>query len=194
MANNSSSTVPIPAYTIRDADEADLPGMLEILNEQVATNTALLRDDPFDLEDRRKWMRDTKHAGFPIFVAVPSNADSPSPSPSVLGFAYYSTFRPREGYRFTAENTIYVHKSIRGGKIGTTLMERLLSFARDQGKVHALVGVITASNADSIRFHERFGFVDVGTMREVGYKFGEWQDVTFMQLILSGGPSKSEGK
>ncbi|KAL5535792.1 hypothetical protein ACEPAF_3886 [Sanghuangporus sanghuang] len=192
---NSSSIATTPAYTIRDADEADLPGMLEILNEQVATNAAILRDDPFDLEDRRKWMRDTKNAGFPIFVAVPSDLDSPSPSPSVLGFAYYNTFRPREGYRFTAENTIYVHKSIRGGKIGTALMERLLSFARDQGNVHALIGAITASNVDSIRFHERFGFVDVGTMREVGYKFGEWQDVTFMQLILpGGGPSKSGGK
>ncbi|KAL5519256.1 hypothetical protein ACEPAH_939 [Sanghuangporus vaninii] len=186
-------TTPSYTYTIRDADEADLPGMLEILNEQVATNTAILRDDPFDLDDRRKWMRGTKSAGFPIFVAVPS--DPAPPSPSVLGFAYYGTFRPREGYRFTVENTIYVHKSIRGGKIGTALMQRLLAFARDQGKVRVLVGAITASNVDSIRFHERFGFVHVGTMREVGYKFGEWQDVTFMQLILpGGGPSKSEEK
>ena len=141
-------------------------------------------------------MRDTKSAGFPIFVAFPTdNSDSPAQEPNVLGFAYYSTFRPREGYRFTVENTIYIHKSIRGGGIGSALMERLLSHARDRGNVHAIVAALTASNEGSIRFHERFGFVNVGTMKEVGLKFGEWQDVTFMQLILpGGGPSTLEAK
>ncbi|EJD03664.1 GCN5-related N-acetyltransferase [Fomitiporia mediterranea MF3/22] len=185
---------PVPAYTIRAAEEHDLLGIMGIYNEQIENSTAIALDEPFDLENRRAWMRGLKAAGFPMFVAVPSNLPvtqgrnfddtSVKAGSTVLGFAYYGSFRSRWGYRFSVEEGLYTHKSARGTGIGSALMTTLLDHAKKAGNVHVLVATITADNVGSIRFHERFGFEIGGTLKEVVYKFGKWQDVVFMQLIV----------
>ena len=47
-----------------------------------------------------------------------------------------------------------------------------------------MVAGIDASNAASIRFHERLGFERVGLLREVGCKFGRWLDLAFLERRL----------
>ncbi|KAI5121151.1 hypothetical protein M0805_007149 [Coniferiporia weirii] len=184
----------VPAYTIRDANESDLPGILDIVNEQIATSSAIFIDDPVDLADRRAWLHGLRAGGFPLFVAVPveatdaSDEPKPAPSPSVLGFTGYGTFRGRPGYRFSVETTLYVHQCARGTGVGSALMHALLAHARETGNVHVLVASTSGDNIASVRFHEKFGFVQTGVMKEVGYKFGKWQDMIFLQLILPGGP------
>ncbi|KAF9482265.1 acyl-CoA N-acyltransferase [Pholiota conissans] len=194
------STIP---YTIRDAEERDLPGILEIMNEQIRTSTAVFIDDPIDLADREAWFKSMKASSNPIFVAVPienendpvvtSAAASTSPSslappPSVLGYTYYSSFLPpsRAGYRYTFENTLYVHGSLRGSGIGSALMAKLIQHAR--GRVRTLVARTSGDNEGSIAFHEKHGFVRCGLIREAGLKFGEWQDTAFLQLMFEEDP------
>jgi len=63
------------------------------------------------------------------------------------------------------------------------LLEALLPLARQMGK-HTMMGAVDAENQASIRFHERLGFESTGRCRQVGYKFGRWLDLVFMQLIL----------
>jgi phosphinothricin acetyltransferase len=62
-------------------------------------------------------------------------------------------------------------------------MAELISRAKAQ-HFHIMVGVIDAANRDSIAFHKKFGFVEAGVWNEVGFKFGRWLDVQFMQLAL----------
>jgi phosphinothricin acetyltransferase len=104
----------------------------------------------------------------------------------ILGFASYGEFRPRGGYRFTVEHSLYVDAAVRGQGIGSTLLAALIERAMDKD-VHVIVGGIDADNAGSIRLHERFGFTITGRLPQVGRKFDRWLDLVFMQRIL---PSK----
>ena len=182
------------AFHIRDATEDDLPSILEIYNEAILNTTANWSDEPVDMDNRRQWMRDLRANGFPLFVAVPISSedrtDTPSTkqSPPVLGYAGYGTFRGKSGYRFTAEVTIYTHVEARGQGVGSTLMQKVIDTAIERG-LHTLVGGIDGGNSASIRFHEKFGFVEIARMPEIGYKFGRWLDLTFLQLTL---PVKQE--
>lgn len=191
IPNISAMAVPTAqTYQIRDATEDDLPGILEIYNDAILNTTATWMDEPLDLENRRQWMRDWHANGFPLFVAVPSTEEKatetkPPTHPSVLGYAGYGTFRGKTGYRFTAEVTIYTHRSARTFGIGSVLMQKVIDTATERG-LHTLVGGIDGGNQASIRFHKKFGFVETGRMPEVGFKFGRWLDLALLQLKLPG--------
>lgn len=197
--NNPIMSSP-PAYTIRPGTEDDLPGILEILNEQIATSTAIFTDDPLDIEDRCAWFRDLQKSGYPLYVAVPNPSpqseglsEPSSPSVDVLGFVAYGQFRSKPGYRFTVETSLYIHKDIRGGGVGSALLRKIIDHAREAGNVHVMVAGTAGNNIPSIRLHEKFGFENSITLKEVGYKFGEWQDVVFLTLKLPMDPSVADG-
>jgi phosphinothricin acetyltransferase len=87
------------------------------------------------------------------------------------------------GYRFTTENSIYVAADQRGKGIGKALMIPLIAGARERN-LHAILAVIDAQNDVSVRLHAKFGFETVGHFKEVGFKFGRWLDVIYMELLL----------
>lgn len=161
--------------TVRDATESDLPAVLAIYNDVVATTTAVYRDDPATLEDRVAWWQDRVQQGFPVLVAVHAN--------EVVGFASFGDFRAWPGYRFTVEHSVHVRADWRSRGVGHALMVPLLDRARAAGK-HVMVAGVDADNAGSIRFHERLGFERAGHLREVGFKFGRRLDLVFLQRIL----------
>ena len=101
----------------------------------------------------------------------------------VLGYASYGPWRDFDGYRHTAEHSVYVRETARGQGIGRNLMEALIAEARSRG-IHVLVAGIEAENTASILLHHKMGFLDVGTLHEVGTKFGRWLDLTFMELRI----------
>jgi phosphinothricin acetyltransferase len=160
---------------IRDAAEPDLPGLLQIYNEVIAASTAVFSEEPATLDDRLKWWRARVAQGYPVLVA-----SDPS---GVAGFATFGDFRTWPGYRYTVEHSVHVRADLRGQGIGTKLVEELLERARALGK-HVMVAGIDTANTGSIRLHERLGFERTGQMREVGYKFGRWLDLTLLQKIL----------
>jgi L-amino acid N-acyltransferase len=161
--------------TVRDALESDLPAVLAIYNDVVATTTAVYRDDPATLDDRVAWWKDRVAQRFPVLVAV--SADQ------VVGFASFGDFRAWPGYRFTVEHSVHVRDDWRGRGVGHALMVPLLERARALGK-HVMVAGVDADNAGSIRFHERLGFERAGHLREVGFKFGRRLDLVFLQRML----------
>jgi phosphinothricin acetyltransferase len=161
--------------TVRDALESDLPAVLAIYNDVVATTTAVYRDDPATLDDRAAWWRDRVAQRFPVLVAVSGD--------QVVGFASFGDFRAWPGYRFTVEHSVHVRDDWRGRGVGHALMVPLLARARALGK-HVMVAGVDADNAGSIRFHERLGFERAGHLREVGFKFGRRLDLVFLQRML----------
>ena len=103
---------------------------------------------------------------------------------AVMGYATFGDFRPHDGFFRTVEHSIYVHKDHRRKGVARALMPPLIAAARAIGK-HVMVGGIDATNAESIALHEAFGFVAVGTLPQVGFKFGRYLDLMFMQKVLN---------
>lgn len=160
---------------VRDAREEDLPELLAVYNDVIRTSTAVYADQPVNLENRRTWWMARLEQGYPVLVAADDSG--------VLGFASFGDFRSWPGYRFTVEHTVHVRADRRGAGIGTALMRPLIARGTALGK-HVMVGGIDASNAASLRFHERLGFAPAGRLREVGFKFDRWLDLVFVQRFL----------
>jgi len=167
---------------IRPARASDLEAILAIHNQVVTTSTAIYEDLPSTLEQRQQWYDARIAQGYPVLVAVDGQ--------QAIGYATFGEWRSRWGYRFTVEHTVHVDQNWRGHGVGRALLEALLPLARQMGK-HTMMGAVDAENQASIRFHERLGFESTGRCRQVGYKFGRWLDLVFMQLILE--PDASPG-
>ena len=160
---------------IRDAADADLPGLLAIYNDVIATSTAVFMTDPVTLDDRRQWWQARIALGYPVLIATDSSG--------VTGFATFGDFRSWPGYRHTIEHSVHVRGDRRGQGIGSKLIEALVPRAQARGK-HVMVAGVDAANTGSIRLHERLGFERVGHLKQVGCKFGRWLDLVFLQRLL----------
>jgi L-amino acid N-acyltransferase len=161
---------------IRDAGESDLPGLLAIYNDVIATSTAIYADLPVTLENRAEWWRARVALGYPVLVAVDDTG--------VLGFSTFGDFRAWPGYRFTVEHSVHVRSDCRGHGVGRQLVQALFPRAVALGK-HVMIAGIDAANDASIRFHERLGFEKAGHLREVGHKFDRWLDLVFLQRWIA---------
>jgi L-amino acid N-acyltransferase YncA len=159
---------------IREATEADLPDILTIYNQVIATSNAVYTETPATLEDRQAWLIARRASNYPVLVAAADN---------VLGFASFGNFRPWPGYALSVEHSVYVHHDAQGQGIGSKLVRCLLGEATAHGK-HVMIGGINAENAASIALHAKLGFTEVGRLREVARKFDHWLDLVFMQRML----------
>ncbi|MHA3787070.1 N-acetyltransferase family protein [Flavobacterium hauense] len=160
---------------IRLAEVKDLWEILEIINHNILHSTAVYDYEPKSIDDMQVWFQERQQDGFKVIVAEYENA--------IAGYAAYGIFKPKAGYRFTVEHSVYVSENFHGKGIGKLLMAELIAIAKAEG-IHSMIGVIDADNASSIAFHKQFGFKETGFLKEAGFKFGRWLDVTFMQLIL----------
>jgi phosphinothricin acetyltransferase len=161
---------------VRPATRADLPAILAIYNEAVLNTTASYDYEPRTLEHRLAWFEAHEEQRLPIFVA----GDSES---RVVGWSSLSRYHERKGYQFTVENSVYVAASQRGRGVGTLLLPPLVDSAQRLG-LRAIIAGIDGENTASIRLHARFGFVEVGRFKQVGFKFGRWLDVIYMERLL----------
>ena len=165
---------------IREAAAGDMPVCRDLYNALINSTTVAWTEQQQTLRQRRAWFARQQRDGYPVLVA-----EKPT---GVVGFAAYGSFRGSgkwPGYRHTVEHTLHVERSCWGEGVGRALIEGLVAHARRNG-IHVLVGAIDGDNIDSIRFHERVGFVEVARMPEVGRKFDRWLDLVLMQRIISG--------
>ncbi|MDQ0473768.1 GNAT family N-acetyltransferase [Labrys wisconsinensis] len=161
--------------SVRPATTADLPAILAIYNDAVASTTAIWNWSPVDLANRQAWFATRTGQGYPVLVA--------DTGAGAEGYASFGDWRAFEGYRHTVEHSVYVAASARGRGHGRALLGALIEEARGLGK-HVMLGGIDAANAPSLALHARFGFVETARMPEVGQKFGRWLDLVFMQKML----------
>jgi L-amino acid N-acyltransferase len=163
-----------PTVTIRKATLDDVPAIMAIYNEAVLTTLASFDLEPKTLDDRVRWFEshDDRH---PVLVATVES--------DVAGWSCLSKWSDKRAYDGTAETTFYVHSAHRGQGIGRKLKAATIAEARRLG-FHTLIARMTETSAESIHLNESFGFVHVGTLREVGRKFGRLLDVHIMQKIL----------
>lgn len=159
---------------IRKAVLEDVPQILDIYNDAVLHTTATFDLEEKTLEDRLQWF----HKYNDIYPLIVAELDE-----KVAGYCSLSPFREKEAYKQTVEISVYVHKKARGKGIARELIKRILELGKEAGH-HVIIAGITGGNDVSVKLHESFSFSHAGTFREVGFKFGEWQDVFFYELLL----------
>jgi L-amino acid N-acyltransferase len=160
--------------SIRLATQGDLAAINDIYNHYVFHSTCTYQEQPEPIESRRKWFaeHDEKH---PITVAILDG--------QIVGWGSLSAFKDRSAYRNTGENSVYIHHEFHRRGIGTAVLQDLINRARAIGH-HTIIAGIDGEQTASVALHSRFGFVTVSHLREVGFKFGRWLDVIYMQLML----------
>jgi len=102
----------------------------------------------------------------------------------ILGYAYATEWRVRSAYRYSVESSVYVHKDVHGKGIGKQLYTELLNQLKAK-RIHAVIGGIVLPNPISISLHEKFGFIKVAQFKEVGFKFHQWLDVGYWELLFN---------
>jgi len=161
---------------IRKAEDSDVGAITEIYAHHVLHGTGSFEIDPPDAREMARRMADIVSRSLPYLVAESDN--------NIIGYAYATPYRPRFAYRFTLEDSVYVHHDHSGRGVGAALLEELIRRCKDWG-CRQLVAVIGDSqNKASVRVHEKLGFQHSGVLRGVGFKFNRWIDTVFMQLPL----------
>lgn len=171
---------------VRPATTADGEAIRAIRNHAVATSTALWTDTPQSPADAAAWLAVHLARGSALVAETGGqggHGGRDGESGEILGFAVYGPWRDLDGYRHTVENSVYVRDGSQGLGIGQALLGALVDAARAAGH-HSMIAGIESGNAPSVRLHRRFGFTEVGTVREAGLKFGRWFDLTLMRLAL----------
>jgi len=166
---------------VRPATPADMAHITAIYAQFVQTSTAtfeLTAPDEAEMLRRRQLALDR---ALPYLVAELEGY--------IVGFCYASQFRPREGYRFTVEDSIYVRPDCIGHGVGKALLAELIQECKARG-CHTMVACICGVNPISVALHQSLGFVPAGEIPEAGQKFGEWLRLLIMRLPLADGGSQ----
>ena len=162
---------------IRDVLDTDTEAVHAIYSHHVLHGTASFDLEPPPLSAIRAKVAWIMGENWPFLIAETGG--------SVAGYAYVTQFRDRAAYRFTAENSIYVHPAHIGRGIGKALLEALLERTAAQG-FRTMIAVIGGAEPASIALHAGCGFAEVGRMSGVGWKKERWLDSVYMQRDLSG--------
>lgn len=161
---------------IRPAERADVAAIQAIYAHHVLHGTATFELDPPDVAEMTARYDGLVGGGFPFLVAEENG--------SILGYGYAGPYRARPAYRYTVEDSIYLHPEHCGRGIGRQLLDQLITESTSRGFKQMVAVIGDSANHASVRVHRAAGFEDVGTFRHVGYKFNRWLDTVMMQRAL----------
>jgi L-amino acid N-acyltransferase YncA len=158
---------------LRSARMEDLGAITEIYNEAIIKTVATFDTEPKTFEEQKKWFEE--HGSKNLIVVAEQNG-------VIVGWASLSKWSDRCAYSDTAEISLYVREEYQGKGIGRRLIEAIIKEGANTG-LHTIIARITEGNESSIHLHRSVGFVHIGTMKQVGEKFGKRLDVHLMQKI-----------
>lgn len=161
--------------TVRLATVADAADLIAIYKPYVETTTITFEEETPSVAEFRRRIQETLKT-HPYLIAEDSH--------EILGYAYAHFYNSRMAYQWTAETTVYVKEGVKAKGIGTRLSQELETLLAKQG-VLQLMACITAENQTSLNFHHKIGYRQVGMFPEVGYKWGHWCGIIWMQKELA---------
>ena len=161
---------------VRASTEADVVRCAEIYAHHVLHGTASFEVDPPDLAEMKRRRAAVLDIGLPHLVAEREGR--------VMGYAYAGNWRPRPAYRFSVEDSIYIDKDAVGQGVGRALLPVLIEQCTALGKKQMVAVIGDSASTPSIRLHAACGFRKVGTLENIGFKFGRWLDSVLMQRPL----------
>jgi len=164
---------------IRDLRDADLAAVREIYAGSVRDSLGTFARVPPGLAEMARRAQSVRAHDLPWLVAEEDG--------EVHAYAYASPFRPRWGYRFTVEDSVYVAPAAQGRGLGRALLSELIGRCEAKGLRQMLAVIGDSGNTASIGLHRALGFEDVGLGRSVGHKQDRWVDIVIMQRALGRG-------
>jgi phosphinothricin acetyltransferase len=172
------------AYRIRPVEERDVPDIREIYNYYVTNSVVTFDEKRWTIAQWRDKLAHLRKLGMPFLVAE-------SPTGQILGYALVQPMSTKTAYRYSVENSIYLGQAATGKGLGRALLEALIAACEEAG-IREMVAIISDKGAEaSVALHERLGFVEVGRMGRVGFKFGRWLGTIYLQKSLK--PLKRKG-
>jgi L-amino acid N-acyltransferase YncA len=171
--------------SVRPATPEDMAAVTAIYAHFVENTTST-----FDLvapgeATMRRRLQSVVESGLPYLVAELDGY--------IVGYSYAAIFRPRAGYCFTVEDSIYVRADCRGYGVGKALLTELTSLCTLRG-CHSMVACICGENVPSVALHASLGFLPIGVLPEAGRKFGKWLSLSIMQRLLAPNPPPTDGR
>lgn len=160
---------------LRPATPADAAAIAVIYNYYVVHTIITFEEEEISAQEMAKRITENKKAGRPWFVWDENGR--------VLGYSYASKWKSRCSYRFSVESTVYLEKDATRRGLGTKLYSALIDALRST-RTHAIIGGVALPNAGSAALHEKLGFQKIAHFKEVGWKFDQWIDVGYWELIL----------
>ncbi len=165
------------SVNLRAAEEKDCIAICEIYNFYIQNSVVTFDEQNMEISQWEEKLGYLNKQKLPFVVAETDNGE-------ILGFAYVAPWRQKSAYRTTVEDSIYLRAAATGKRVGTKLLEELLSLSKQAG-VKEVVAVISDSGAESsVRLHEQFGFKKQGHLGKVGFKFDRWLGTILMQKSL----------
>jgi L-amino acid N-acyltransferase YncA len=161
---------------VRLSTDVDILAIAEIYGHHVRHGVATFEIDPPDANEMARRRTEVLQRGLPWLVAEIEG--------SVLGYAYATQYRSRAAYRFTLEDSIYVHPMHMSKGIGKLLLPELIARCQEVGARQMVAVIGDTDHPASIKLHARFGFRHVGVLQAVGFKFDRWLDTVLMQRPL----------
>lgn len=164
---------------IRPARSDDTPALAAIYAHHVLHGFGTFETSPPDAAWMEAKRNDVQRYGLPFLVAEDEGR--------LLGYAYAGPFRPRPGYRYTVEDSVYVAPDAMGHGVGRAALSAVLEACEAMGLRQVVAVIGDSGNAASIGLHKALGFEHAGVGKSFGYKLGRWVDVVWMQKALNGG-------
>ena len=164
---------------MRPATAEDLPAIQAIYAHHVLHGLASFEELPPPLEEIRRRYDDVLKRGLPWLAADFGGV--------LAGYGYCAPYRARSAYRYALEDSVYVRHGSEGRGVGSALLDALIQRCEALGYRQLIAVIGDSANAASINLHASFGFLRVGTLRSVGFKFGRWVDGALMQKPLGPG-------
>ncbi len=160
----------------RNALEEDLPAITSIYNHEIINSTATFDEKEKKLQERKIWFKEHQKSPYMLLVAEQNG--------KIAGYASLSAYGSKDAFSCTAELSVYVDKDARRLGIGEQLIKEVIKRAKNEGKLHLLISLITSSNQASIALHKKIGFTFCGRINEIARKFGQFQGIDIYTLIL----------
>jgi L-amino acid N-acyltransferase YncA len=173
------------AVTVRNANQNDIEAIAAIYSHHVRFGLASFEEEAPPAEEMARRFQDIRTQKLPYLTAESEG--------TVLGYAYAALYRTRSAYRYTLEDSVYLHPGATGCGIGTALLSALIARCEDRSYRRMIAVIGDSANLASMRLHERLGFTHAGLLPAVGFKFGRWVDSILMQRPLGPGHSSLPG-
>ena len=170
---------------MRPAVPDDIPAIHAIYAQHVLKGLGSFEEAPPPPEELRRRYEDVARRGLPYLVAEFGGV--------VAGYGYCALYRARSAYRHTLEDSVYVRQDVQGRGVGTALLSELIRRCEALGYRQLVAVIGDSAHTASIGLHAAHGFVRVGTLRSVGFKFGRWVDSVLMQRPLGSGDATKPG-
>jgi phosphinothricin acetyltransferase len=164
---------------VRPATLEDIPAIHAIYSSHVLKGLGSFEEEPPPAEELRRRFQEVTQHGLPYLVADFGG--------TIAGYGYCALYRTRSAYRYALEDSVYVRPDAQGRGVGAAVLAQLIRRCEALGYRQLIAVIGDSAHAASIGLHASQGFLRVGTLRSVGFKFGRWVDSVIMQRPLGPG-------